>query len=308
MQLSIQRLSTTARHWATATCLLSAGRLAVVAACTLAAVAVEGGEDAHRAQGAARTAFRFVHMTDTHCAQVRRNPPGRFLFDPHRKDLVRSFEIVEAAVRLINEDVRPDFVVITGDLVDRGRDVASLRRVKAILSKLKCPWYPVIGDHDLRASWVSVFGKERLDYTFRHRGWRFIAADCSLGRLEPASLDRLRRELEADKGTPTILLIHRPIVLPSVHLVAAKWAYGVKLLTENAGEVLHLIGAHPNVHAVVAGHCHVAIHCRDGQVDHYVGPALAEGGHQIAVMSVAGTTIRREFRSVKLGAAPAATQ
>jgi 3',5'-cyclic AMP phosphodiesterase CpdA len=268
-----------------------------------AAPAAVGGE--RPAQDVSEPSFRFVHLSDTHCARAATNPPARFLADPHHKDLVRSFELLEAAVRQINGQVRPDFVVVTGDLVDRGNDLRSLRRVRQILSRLTCSWHAVIGDHDDRKTWARVFGPGRLNYAFRHRGWRFLALDSSPGRLDDPTLAWLRRELAADTTTPTALLIHRPLEVPKAHLVAADVAYGVRLLVGNAAEVRRLLGGHGNVRAVFAGHCHVPIQGHVGQAAHFVAPALVSFGHHFAVVEVSGTAIRTNYHPVRSDAAPA---
>lgn len=263
----------------------------------LASGAVGAAQAAARA-GAAR-GFRFVHLSDPHCARVAVNPRPHSFLDPHRMDLVHSFKILEAAVRQINADVRPDFAIITGDLVDRGRDLKSLRRVKAILDKLACPYYPVIGDHDRRETWRTVFGAARLNYTFTHGGWRFIAVDSSLGRLDGQTLAWLRGRLATDAKTPTALLIHRPLVVPAVYREAVKRFYGVRLLLENAAEALALLRKHPNVRAVFAGHCHVAIASQAHGTDHYVAPSVVEPGNQFHVVEVRGTALRIECSSVR---------
>ena len=246
----------------------------------------------------ARDGFRFVQLSDLHCARARTNPPPRFPFDPHRKDLVHSFALLEAAVREINESVKPDFVVITGDLVERGRDRESLARVKAALDKLACPYYPVIGDHESRAAWAEVFGPERLNYTFRHGGWRFIAADASPGALDKATLAWLEGELGADAATPTALLVHRPLVVPDLYIAAAREAYGVPLLLGNAAEVRERLLKAGNVRAVFAGHCHVGIECKSPGLSHYVAPALVGPGNSYRIVEMRGTVIRTELRAL----------
>jgi 3',5'-cyclic AMP phosphodiesterase CpdA len=281
--------------------------LRLAAACAagwLATSAVTRGGDAPQ-RTPAEPHFRFVHLSDTHCARAAENPPLRFPLDPHRKDLVRSFDLLEAAVRQINDQVRPDFVVLTGDLVDRGHDVRSLQRVKGILEGLACPWHVVIGDHDSREAWTQVFGPGRLNYTFRHGGWRFVAVDSSPGRVDAASLARLRRELAADTSSPTALLIHRPLALPKAHVLAADALYGTRLLLGNAAEVRRLVAQHPKVRAVFAGHCHVPIQWQSGQVAHFVAPALAAFGHHFAVVEVRGTVARATYHRVG-GEAPGA--
>jgi len=242
---------------------------------------------------------RFVHLSDLHCAHATENPRPRFPFDPHRKDLVGSFELLAATVRHINETVQPDFVVITGDLADRGDDLQSLQRVKAILDKLACPYYPVIGDHDRRATWLQVFGACRLCYEFAHGGWRFIAVDSSSGRLDASALDWLRSRLAEDPATPTALLIHRPLAVPWPYRVAAMRVYGVPLLLENADDVLALLEAHPNVRAVFAGHCHTPIQCRSAGIAHCLAPSLVEPGHGFHVIELGGAAIARQPLAVE---------
>lgn len=114
---------------------------------------------------------RLVHMSDIHAARVKSNPAPRFPGDPLRNDLVHSLEILGRAVEHINTRLRPELVVITGDLVDRGNDLESLKKVKTRLDRLTCPYYPVIGDHDRRKIYEQVF-PGKLDYSFEHGNGR----------------------------------------------------------------------------------------------------------------------------------------
>ena len=268
-------------------------------------MAVVCGLSCHGAGAGETPSFRFVHLTDTHCAHAKVNPRGRYLFDPMVNDLVASFDLLEAAVREINQQVKPDFVIVTGDLVDRRTDLASLRRVKAILGKLTCPCYPVIGDHDSRKTWRAVFGADRLNYTFARCGWRFIALDSSLGRLDKPTLEWLRRQLDAQRDVPTALLIHRPLVLPGIHSAAAKAVYGVPLLLGNAADARRIVEGRANVRAVFAGHCHAPSATKAAGIEHHVGPALITLGHHFAVVAVSGGTIATSYRAVRLADAPA---
>lgn len=248
-------------------------------ACMAAAVSAgEAGPHQRHPRG-----FRFVHLSDTHCVHATVNPPPRGPLGVLRRDLVGSFKILEAAVRQINEGVRPAFVVITGDIVDRASDLRSLRRAKSILDKLGCPYYPVIGNHDSRANWRKVFGEKRLRYSFAHGGWRFLAVDSSAGRLDGATLAWLRARLAEDGTTPTVLLLHHPLVLPSF--------FGRGLLLGNAAEARKLLATHGNVRLILAGHVHVPTQCDLATARHCTAPALVEVGHCFQVFDVRGATI-----------------
>lgn len=255
----------------------------------------------HAAQAcaAAPKGLRFVHLSDTHCAHAKANPRPRRAFDPHRKDLVNSFRILEAAVKQINESIQPDFVIITGDLVDRPGDLRSLRRVKAILDKLKCRYHPVIGNHDSRRDWRAVFGAGRLNYTFAHGGWRFIAMDSSPNRVEKSALGWLRARLAEDTTTPTAILLHHPLVMPEVYRAAFGRFYRADLTLGNAADVLAVLKKHANVKATFAGHCHLGYDCEWGGLSHHVAPSLVEPGSFFHVVEVRGTTLRRTTRSVR---------
>ncbi len=212
---------------------------------------------------------------------------------------MNSFRILEAAVKQINESIQPDFVIITGDLADRPGDLRSLRRVKAILDKLKCRYHPVIGNHDSRRDWRAVFGAGRLNYTFAHGGWRFIAMDSSPNRVEKSTLGWLRARLAEDTTTPTAILLHHPLIMPEVYQAAFRRLFGWVPMLANPDAVLALLKKHPNVKATFAGHCHLPYECDWAGATHYIAAALVAPGHFLHVVEARGTTLRRTTRSVR---------
>jgi 3',5'-cyclic AMP phosphodiesterase CpdA len=275
---------------------------AVLAFLGCLAAALGGAAAAGEAAGQKPAPLRIAHLTDCHAATATSNPRPRFLLDLNSKDLVASFQLLEAAVRDLNETVKPDLVVVTGDLTDRRGDLASLQRVKAILGKLKAPYCPVIGNHDDRATWQRVFGPQRLNYTFAHGGWRFIAVDASAGRLDEATMAWLARELRADAATPTVLLLHWPAAVPEVFIGLARRIYGVSLLLGNSAEVLKLLAGAPNVRSVLAGHCHLPMESRVGGTAHLVTPCLIGPAHLFRVVELREGEVRSELRSIPLPA------
>ena len=267
------------------------------------AVSVAAAGPTASAGGAA--SFRFVHLSDTHCITATRNPRPRFFLDPMAKNLVASFSLLEAAVRDVNEHVRPDFLIVTGDLIDRPGDIPALRRAKRILERLHCPWYPVVGNHDGQRAWTEVFGAERLNYTFVRNGWRFIAVDTSRGGIDAATRAWLTRLLDGDGRTPTAVLTHYPLVLPQAQRAAGRRLYRADLVLHGAQAIQRLLARHGNVRAVFSGHCHVPTAMRVGGIDCQTAPALVTLGHHYAIVAVENGALTTTYRAVPLPGVPA---
>lgn len=218
--------------------------------------------------------LRIVQITDIHASQVKQNPRSRYPGDPLTNDLVRSLPILRATVEYVNQRIRPDVVVVTGDLTDRGDDLASLREVKTCLDRLMCRYHPVIGDHDRREVYEQVFAG-KLDYGVDCGRWRLVALDANRGRLEPGTLQWLRGDLAGHRDRDTILLLHRPIVLDEPTQRLAKDIYSVPPILENAADVQKLLGISPQVKLVLCGHIHVPSDATAGGIRFLATPALA---------------------------------
>jgi len=241
----------------------------------------------------------FVHLTDLHCARRSSNPPRRFLFDIHTKDFIRSFDILECTVAEINRMSDVDFVVVTGDLTDSGKDAKSLRRVKRILDGLRVPYYPVIGDHDRPAVFSGVFG-DRLNWSLDLKGWHLAIVDASSGRLAAETVAWLVRDLDAHQATPTLLFMHRPLLMSNVEETLARTFYKAPLNLENAQEILLLLQDRPWVRGVFAGHCHMdTVRHRSGCV-FVTTPSLIEHGYLYRIVRVSEDRVQMRLRGVEM--------
>ena len=193
-----------------------------------------------------------AQISDTHIV-----PAGQFLFD--RVDTAGH---LAAAVRHLNTlSPRPDFVVVTGDLVDRGaaEEYANFRR---ILSALEIPFCVIPGNHDDRANLRAAFsdhGYWPTDGTFLHYviedlPLRLICLDTlvpgeSGGMLCSERLDWLAARLAEAPRRPTVIAMHHPPFVSGIaEMDAANCANGDALGT--------LVARHPQVERIICGHVH----------------------------------------------------
>ena len=79
--------------------------------------------------------FRFAQMTDIHLS------PGN---KEHEEDLRNS-------IQEINAEEGVDFVLITGDISEKG-DRETLQRAKELFDTLEPPYYIVMGNHETKWS------------------------------------------------------------------------------------------------------------------------------------------------------------
>jgi 3',5'-cyclic AMP phosphodiesterase CpdA len=193
-----------------------------------------------------------LHLSDTHLLGGDRRLYDSVDAADHLQQLL---EEVEAS------DGRPEAIVLTGDLADRGEPEAyeRLRRmVEPVAARLGAKVIWVMGNHDNRASFRSALLSEfpsmnPIDRVHDVNGLRVITLDSSVpghhhGEITDAQLDWLAEELSTPAPHGTILAMHHP-PLPSV----LDLAVAVEL-RDQAGLADVLFGS--DVRSILAGHLH----------------------------------------------------
>jgi 3',5'-cyclic AMP phosphodiesterase CpdA len=197
--------------------------------------------------------FSFIQMTDPQF--------GMFESD---KGFAKETELYEKAVNEINR-LNPDFVVITGDLVNKKDDKTQIAEFKRITGKIKpsIPVYYSPGNHDIGQSptqqdinsFISEYGSDK--FSFRHKGFIFIGINSCIIKantplLEKVQFEWLKKELTERKGADhAIVFCHYPFFINNSD--EAETYSNIPLETRN--KYLTLFKEN-NVDAVFAGHLH----------------------------------------------------
>ncbi len=119
--------------------------------------------------------MKFAILTDIHLG-----PEGhlRGVLRKMNKD-VKKF--LDDFVEEMNSSVKPEFVVVLGDLIEDDtaiNDKNNINYIVKLLRKLECPVYYVAGNHDLRnlseSELAKLFYQKSLYYSFDLGGFHFI--------------------------------------------------------------------------------------------------------------------------------------
>jgi 3',5'-cyclic-AMP phosphodiesterase len=194
-----------------------------------------------------------LHISDTHLLAGGRMLYDRVAADRHLQALFDEFEASGG---------RPDAIVFTGDLADRG-EAEAYARLRAIVDpaagRLGARVIWVMGNHDDRAAFRSgllddgVGGYRSVDRVDDVNGLRVITLDTSVpghhhGEVAPEQLDWLAEELSIAAPHGTILAMHHPPV-PSV----LDLAVSVELRDQTG---LAEIVEGSDIRSIIAGHLH----------------------------------------------------
>ncbi|HTW83465.1 MAG TPA: phosphodiesterase [Candidatus Sulfotelmatobacter sp.] len=171
--------------------------------------------------------------------------------------LRRALEAIDAL------QPRPDLVLATGDLTDRGKP-KEYKRLRKLLAHASVPVFVLPGNHDDRAALRAAFADHAYLPAHGPLQWcvdagplRVIGLDTVRkkhpgGELDAERLSWLAERLEEAPTRPTLLAMHHPPFAIGVAPVDAHGFRGVEALAE-------LIAAHPQVARIVCGHVHRAV-------------------------------------------------
>jgi 3',5'-cyclic-AMP phosphodiesterase len=192
----------------------------------------------------------FIQISDTH------------LFEDAAAKLwgVAPDQALDAAIEALAQlDGKPSFVLVTGDCSADGTE-ASYLRLAGKLQRLGVPIYYLPGNHDDPARMArllaghSIASGDKLTQDFEADGWRFILLDSTVpgqdwGALGKEQIEWLRSELAAQPAKPTMIFVHHnPVPVGSAWLDTMTIA--------DADDLLPVVAAAPQVHAVLYGHVH----------------------------------------------------
>ena len=199
-----------------------------------------------------------VQITDTHIVA-----PGALVYD--RYDSAAGLRA--AVVRVNTLPVRPELVLVTGDLTHHGQK-AEYDHFLEIMSGLQVPWHAIPGNHDIRDPFLAAMAGHLGDT--RLPGFGQFAVDA--GPLRVIGLDTLHdgyhdgsfctqrlawleAALMAAEGRPVVLAMHHPPFATGV-----RWMDVMNLDWTSPLEAL--VARFANVQAVLCGHVHRPITTR----------------------------------------------
>ncbi|MCU1543079.1 MAG: phosphodiesterase [Microbacteriaceae bacterium] len=198
-----------------------------------------------------------AHISDTHFLGERKALFGQIDTDAN---------ITRALAQLEQSGVRPEALVFTGDLADRGEPDA-YDRLRAIVEPAaerlgaKVIW--VMGNHDERPEYSSrLFDVESTaepqDRVYDIDGLRIISFDTTVpgyhhGEITDAQLEWLAAELATPAPHGTILAVHHP-PMPTPLL----WA--MEMLELRGQDRLEAVIRGTDVRGILGGHLHYSGH------------------------------------------------
>ena len=249
-----------------------------------------------------------AQLSDTHIVV-----PGRLLY----RQIDTAAALRAAVARILALRPLPDCVVLSGDLVDRGR-ADEYAQLTALLAPLPMPVYPLPGNHDSRRALHAAFAGRAVDANddglagdARDAGdvndaWRTGSAN-EAGLAGEAAADDALLNRRIDLGPLSLLLLDTlvpgeeggefgaahlawleaacpaagPVLLFMHHPPFPTGIAGMDALACRGGERLAAwLARHANVVALACGHVHRAVFTRFAGIPAMIAPGPA---HQIAL-------------------------
>ena len=200
----------------------------------------------------------------------------------------RAKELLSAAVKRLNEEIKPDILLVGGDLVNDSNDAELLKELAEILQTIQCPQIIIPGNHDPEPELFYQYFQRPPEFV-DIAGFRFLAFPDDLqtdgynARRSSGDLTRIKK-LSAEK--PAILFQHVPLYKRDT--IKCYYNY------DNAEEIFESCG---NVILSISGHEHTGFQpsfCPPFPV--VIVPALCEGKNPFAVIELTPEGIMKSYQ------------
>lgn len=201
-------------------------------------------------------------------------------FEPDNPDEYNQKRIRDVLDRILNGPNKPDLMLVTGDLTERG-DPASYRRFLELMSACPFPWYPIPGNHDDRTNFSRAMPDVPtpdgyVQYVVEQDGLRLIMLDTLEEGRHGGAFDAVRAawlsaRLAEAPDTPTVIVMHHPPI-----------DVGIDWMRTHSAEpwvarFAEAIAGHGQIKAVLCGHLHRPIVSQWKGVTVAICPAAAPG-------------------------------
>jgi 3',5'-cyclic AMP phosphodiesterase CpdA len=176
---------------------------------------------------------------------------------------VDTAKALERCVSTLNAlEPAPDFVVISGDLVDTPSE-QEYDHLRRLLQPLKLPFAAIPGNHDSREMMRAAFPQAcyaipsgPLDQRIELGGLDLLLADSAVpkkphGELSAPTLQWLQTALASSTDRPALLFLHHP------PFTAGIWHMDRQNLC-NADQLAQIVARHPRLQLIACGHVHRA--------------------------------------------------
>ena len=150
--------------------------------------------------------MKFAIINDIHIGDYRQHNGIYRKATPHAEKLLKSF------VHKMNKTFNPDFVIQGGDMIEDTNlmiDKKNYKKGLTLLSKLKCPVYHLVGNHELKylseKFLKDTLGYRKLYFSFDQKNIRLIFLFIKRFypskeiKLDSAQLKWLKKRVKTDK-------------------------------------------------------------------------------------------------------------
>ncbi len=228
--------------------------------------------------GTNTSTLKFVQLSDVHFLENGQNTTFKMTGESPR--------LLDDAISQINEKNDIDFVMITGDLIDKSFE-KELKAVLPHLQNLNAPWYFAFGNHDRCVGgylttlvYLDMIKNANENFTFKKAYYSFepkkhykvivlddIITDeiTSNGYVDEEQLKWLKKELDGAKNDVVLIYMHVPVIEPFA---------SPNHRLRNATAVKALIESYKNPIGVFQGHYHAAKITQRANVLYVNSPAL----------------------------------